>query len=299
MDETAAMVVHNALISAVASKSITQATADAARREFEAETGEPAILTELRRPFAPSAIKFKIQATWPKGAMVVAHLDARLVIERLNHVCGLDWSDAYREHPAAKHLWCDLTVQGVTRSDVGQGDDGKAAVSDALKRAAVHFGIGVSVYAMSRANLNVGDEPGQLRTRKKKGHDGSEKETPILDARTEGWLREKYGQWLEAGGKVFGEPLEHGDEVDFAGVDEDPEPPADPPPAPRDVKLGPAVEAVLERAEELEHRGIADREAAETALEDQPAEFVEAWVKERTQWLDAYEADKAAREEES
>jgi hypothetical protein len=182
-------------------------------------------LAELRRPFGANAIKFKIQATFQDSAMIVAHLDARLVIERLNHVCGLDWADAYR--PLSNGwVWCDLTVHGVTRSDVGQGDGvvgPKAQVSDALKRAAVKFGVGVSVYAMSRVYLDYGPGPNELRTKTK-----GDKVTPRIDAKTERWLRDTYARWLGKVEDQFGKVLEHGDEEDFAGVDEEHEPEAEP-----------------------------------------------------------------------
>jgi hypothetical protein len=54
----------------------------------------------LRRPFTPAAVRFKVQATWPKdkptGGLIVAYIDARLVTERLNLVVPHLWADAYR-----------------------------------------------------------------------------------------------------------------------------------------------------------------------------------------------------------
>jgi hypothetical protein len=51
-------------------------------------------------------------------------------------------------------MWCDLTIDGITRSDVGEGV-GKALVSDSFKRAGVRFGIGVSLYAIPKMMLDV------------------------------------------------------------------------------------------------------------------------------------------------
>src|SRR5215471_6700549 len=56
------------------------------------------------------------------------------------------------------------------------------------------------------------------------------------------------------------------------------------------VELPPAVVAVLERAQNLGHAGLADRPAVEMALGGQPPEFVERWVAEATQTLDAMAA---------
>jgi hypothetical protein len=79
---------------------------------------------ELRRPFPPEAIKFKGQAVVGGTALCVPYIDARLVIERLNHVCGMDWQPTYeparqvavvppdhrRDHPLRP--WLRLRGQG-------------------------------------------------------------------------------------------------------------------------------------------------------------------------------------------
>jgi len=177
-------------------------------------------IPELRRPFTPAAVKFKPQSVLGegKGVLCVAYIDMRLVSERLNHICPNDWSDAYR--PVGNGvMWCDLTVHGVTRSDVGEGT-GKALVSDALKRAAVKFGVGVSLYAVPELKIwaNQGRdlvsiwESGVKQNGKKK-----------YDARIEdaghAHLVAQYGAWLEqVGRQAFGEPLDHGD-VDGAAGD--------------------------------------------------------------------------------
>jgi hypothetical protein len=198
--------------------------------------GRPApgshVLAELRRPFAPAAVKWKIQTEWGSGAIVVAHIDARLVIERLNKVVGFGWTDTYT--PLGNgFMWCTLTVNGVPHTDVGKGDDAKAAVSDALKRAGVKFGIGVSIYALAAVRMNVGAGPGKLRTerKKKKQRDGSYKEVNVcvLDALNLEKLADSYGKWLGGKGSQFGEPLEHGDVEGATGMEMDVEPdvPAD------------------------------------------------------------------------
>lgn len=104
----------------------------------------------LERPF--SEVGWKIQATnsaKDKG-LIVAYIDARDVASRLDET-GLEWSDSYSVHVMAD-TWiveCRLTVGGVTRTDVGTGDGdeaAKSAYSDALKRAAVKFGVGRYLY---------------------------------------------------------------------------------------------------------------------------------------------------------
>lgn len=108
-------------------------------------------IQELRKPFRADQVKFKIQ-TQPKGdtlegwGVVVSYLDARDVAERLDLVIGGAWHDEYNLF--GKALECSLTVQGVTRRDVGEADSPKELYSDAFKRAAVKFGVGAFLYRM-------------------------------------------------------------------------------------------------------------------------------------------------------
>lgn len=155
----------------------------------------------LRRPFTPEAVKFKVQATWPKnkptGGLIVSYIDARLVVERLNLIVPHLWHDRYE--PLGRHLICHLTIDDITRQDVGEGE-GKALYSDALKRAAVKFGVGVSLYAIPQQRLNKG---AHLRERK---------DSLELTEQGEQHVRIAYSMWLEDHGiKAFGEPLDHGD----------------------------------------------------------------------------------------
>lgn len=179
-------------------------------------------LTELRRPFAPEAIKFRLG-----GGGVLPYIDARVVIERLNKVCP-GWSTRFEILPTGKQIVCHLTIGGVTRSDVGTMGGGggnvdpvKAGYSDALKRAAVHFGVGVSVYALKR--INESDLPnGAIKTFT--GKDKKEHKYLTADGGTA--LRKGYRNWLKSdAGKHFGEVLSHGD---IAGSVGDPEAQATP-----------------------------------------------------------------------
>jgi hypothetical protein len=113
-------------------------------------------LEQLRKPFPAKSISFKCQ-TKPneKGnSLVVAYIDARDVMDRLDDVVGPDWGDRYEKSGTAKGLVCYLTVAGVTRADVGDDDNDneatKSAYSDAFKRAAVKFGIGRFLYDLPK-----------------------------------------------------------------------------------------------------------------------------------------------------
>lgn len=130
------------------------------------------ILERLTEPFALDEIKFKAQTVKGNRAMATAYLDARAVEDRLDEVLGLDWSDEYAVL-ADGSVACRLTVRlpegPVTREDVGStsdqpdaGDRMKAAFSDALKRAAVKFGIGRYLYRLPKQWLDYDPVKKQL-----------------------------------------------------------------------------------------------------------------------------------------
>lgn len=180
--------------------------------QFPCETFRDAA-RHMRRPFTSAAVKFKVQATWPKddphSGLIVSYIDARLVVERLNLLAPHLWHDAYRAVGQGQ-MWCDLTVDGITRSDVGEGQ-GKGLVSDALKRAAVKFGIGVSLYAVPKMILKV--QSGAVKSKQT-----AKGKTLELTPQGEQILRDTYEHWLDQHGKqAFGEPLDHGDVIGAQG----------------------------------------------------------------------------------
>src|SRR6202043_3489791 len=86
-------------------------------------------------------------------ALALAYVDARVIQDRVDDVVGVaGWEDPDEFLPAGS-LVCRLRLrlgnEWITKMDVGgpseqpdEGDRRKAAFSDALKRAAVKFGIG-------------------------------------------------------------------------------------------------------------------------------------------------------------
>lgn len=169
----------------------------------------------LRRPFTPEAIKFKVQNEFGQdSALIAPYIDARLVVERLNLLVPHLWYDEYVPLDS-NFLRCDLTVDGITRRDVGQGA-GKAGYSDALKRAAVKFGVGVSLYAIPKIFLKTGK---WLELR------GGQKKRLAITDDGDAALRKGYRKWLdEHGSGHFGEPLDHGDVLGAIGDVEADEP---------------------------------------------------------------------------
>ena len=128
------------------------------------ELDAAAIAAKLAEPFKPEQLGWKAAATTKdkSRAMAVAHIDARDVMNRLDRVVGVaNWRDRYEVLPTGGVV-CRLSVriagEWVTKSDAGgrseqedQGDQLKAAFSDALKRAAVKFGIGRYLYYLPRS----------------------------------------------------------------------------------------------------------------------------------------------------
>lgn len=117
------------------------------------------IQAALEAPFDPSEVKWKPQTVKGDRALAVAFIDARVVQERLDDVLGLGaWQDDYEFLPN-NSVVCRLRVrlgdEWITKTDVGspseqpdEGDRTKAAVSDALKRAAVKYGVGRYLYRL-------------------------------------------------------------------------------------------------------------------------------------------------------
>lgn len=118
------------------------------------------IQRRLSAPFDTKEIKFKPQMVKNNRALAMAYIDARLIQDRLDEVVGVEnWSDSYKILTDGS-VMCRLRVhiggRWVVKMDVGSpseqpdvGDRLKAAFSDALKRAAVKFGIGRYLYKLA------------------------------------------------------------------------------------------------------------------------------------------------------
>lgn len=133
-------------------------------------------LTErLAEPFEPGEVKWKAQVVRSNRALAVAYVDARAVEDRLDAVFGVDgWQDAYQVLPN-NNVICKLRVKvgddWIERSDVGsqsdqpdEGDRMKSAFSDALKRAAVKFGIGRYLYRLPQQWVDYDAQTRQIKS---------------------------------------------------------------------------------------------------------------------------------------
>jgi len=116
------------------------------------------VFSQLSAPFPREAVSWRAQSVKKDGtaAMALAYIDARDVMNRLDEVAGPEnWSDTYDVHPNV--TICTLAIRTadggwVSKAD-GAGDTDveaeKGRISDAFKRAAVRWGIGRYLYALS------------------------------------------------------------------------------------------------------------------------------------------------------
>lgn len=112
------------------------------------------ILAELKAPFKAKEVHWRQQGKPDNGqVMVLAYIDARDVMKRLDDVVGMEnWQSRFTETPKGKTI-CELSLriegEWITKCD-GAGDTqveaDKGAISDAFKRAAVSFGIARYLY---------------------------------------------------------------------------------------------------------------------------------------------------------
>lgn len=124
--------------------------------ELQVPTNRQELYARLSEPFPVESLGWKPQATSGSRALAVAYIDARDVDDRLNQVLGLgNWQTSIRETKEGVICTLSIRIDGewVHFEDVGgfseqkdPGDRLKAACSDALKRAAVHLGIGRYLY---------------------------------------------------------------------------------------------------------------------------------------------------------
>jgi hypothetical protein len=113
----------------------------------------------LTRPFAPEQIR-----TRPgQNGKTIAYVETHAVIARLNEVSDFDWSFEIMRHEVLADeviVLGKLTVDGIAKmafggssvtrdgkgKDVSLADDLKSAASDATKKCASLFGVGLELY---------------------------------------------------------------------------------------------------------------------------------------------------------
>lgn len=187
------------------------------------------ILKQLKRPFHPSAV------TWKPGAitkdqtkaLALAYADLRAYQNRLDEVCGMDWSVTYT--PWGERIVCHLTIHGVTRSSSGEPDSqaerseiaGTASEAQAFKRACAMFGLGRYLYQMPSVWVEYDANAKQLSDKAK--------------AKLEAIVTQHYRRWVQ-------------DHVDSDTSDAPEIPGSEPNPQPAPKAEEPTVEQAAELA---------------------------------------------------
>lgn len=113
------------------------------------------LLIKLSEPFEPKHITWKPGATKDNKCMALAYGDLRAYQDRLDEVCGLEWSCKYVPWGDGRII-CELTIAGVTRASTGEADAqdeknnvaGSVTEAMAFKRACAAFGLGRYLYSM-------------------------------------------------------------------------------------------------------------------------------------------------------
>ena len=140
-------------------------------KDKQVKTSED-LASELSKQFGKDQIQWRVQRQTRDGtsALVLAYVDARTVQDRLNEVMGIDgWQCKHISYGAKTicHLGLKFNNEWIWRSD-GAGDTNfeadKGAISDSLKRAAVHFGVGRHLYDLPSVFVKVQkDQRGQIK----------------------------------------------------------------------------------------------------------------------------------------
>ena len=115
---------------------------------------QDALLKQLKNPFDPRFVKFRVGATnadKTKG-IALAYIDSREVMKRLDDVCGVGgWQDKYITVDGGFVCELSLLIDGVwvTKSNAAGNtkvEPIKGGASDAFKRAASVWGVGRYLY---------------------------------------------------------------------------------------------------------------------------------------------------------
>jgi hypothetical protein len=109
----------------------------------------PEVATALRRPFPAASI-----GKLPKGGAMLDYVGHAAVTDRLLTI-DPHWSwepfaigpDGLPAMDAGRNLWIRLTICGVTRIGVGDGKSAKECIGDAIRNAAMRFGVALDLWA--------------------------------------------------------------------------------------------------------------------------------------------------------
>lgn len=117
----------------------------------------------LTAPIQPSEIEWRVQSKKPGQMTIVPYITNRCVMERFDKAFGADnWTSEFRE--ITNGFICRLTVtlkdrtiyreDGASKTNI---EPEKGGISDAMKRAAVQFGLGRDLYNYPRVMVACDD----------------------------------------------------------------------------------------------------------------------------------------------
>ncbi len=122
------------------------------------EVNKKDIWAELRKPFDPKAV-----GKLPRGNVQLDYVGHAAVTDRLLSVDPLwSWEPlAYDEHGLPAYdggdgLWIKLTIGGVTRLGWGDGNTPKERIGDAIRNAAMRFGVALDLWSKDELESNIG-----------------------------------------------------------------------------------------------------------------------------------------------
>ena len=120
------------------------------------------ILESLSKDTEKHEIKFREGNTFGNKANMLAYIDARYVMDRLDEATNGYWKSEYQEIKG--NFFCGISIlldgEWVTKWDVGVPSNfeaQKGEASDSFKRAGVMWGIGRDLYSLGRFVAPLGD----------------------------------------------------------------------------------------------------------------------------------------------
>lgn len=127
---------------------------------------------ELKKPFKPDEIEYRITATSKDKGLAVAYIQNRAIQNRLDEVMGFNnWKNEFSVIDKGKICGLSLRIneEWITKYD-GASDTNiastKGGISDSMKRAAVQWGIGRYLYKLPSQWVKI-DEKGKILERPK------------------------------------------------------------------------------------------------------------------------------------
>ena len=130
----------------------------------------------LHRPIQPHEIEWRVQSSRNNKTTIVPYITSRAVMTRFDEAFGaMYWKDEYREYKG-KGVLCTLSVYCLDKGEWIAKQDGaddtaieptKGGISDAIKRAAVKWGLGRDLYQYPLVQIEgeVRYIPNQVKTR--------------------------------------------------------------------------------------------------------------------------------------